>query len=255
MWTVVPVLPGVVVVVVVVVVVSRLHGSFPSSVDGLKRWGPGWELGAADMDFGRGVFSGSLGGAARTTEGMSWCFGWCLLVVCKPTTSVLRIVLLPAAPASDVPLELELQPCVCLESARELSDGNASCTAAACVEAASRSSECEDFCPDIEDRDDAVSWSARRLVEEEDLVNVAPTECLRLFNLALIREARSDAMAAWMDKDGRRSESECELDGRDCLQRHGHRVSRRLDGNPVIKNGRSIRFGKDGNRALAEEMG
>lgn len=55
----------VVVVLVVPVVVSRRHGSFPS--------GPRRELLAADgatMDFGRGFFSGSLGGAARTTEGM-----------------------------------------------------------------------------------------------------------------------------------------------------------------------------------------
>ncbi len=47
---------------VVVVVVSRRRGSFPS--------GPRWELVAASMDFGRGFFGGSLGGAATTTEGI-----------------------------------------------------------------------------------------------------------------------------------------------------------------------------------------
>ncbi len=48
---------------------------------------------------------------------------------------------------------------------------------------------------DVEDRDEAASSVDKRLAEE-DLVQVAPTECLRLVSLALMREARSEAMMA-----------------------------------------------------------
>lgn len=64
---------------------------------------------------------------------------------------------------------------------------------------------------DVDDRDEAPSSSVKRLAEE-DLVQVAPTECLRLVSLALMREARSEAMTgAWAPRVVRGSE--CELDG------------------------------------------